>query len=72
MKLSYRERRNLYEHFHDSEIIPRHDAPAAEKAKEKETEEFKDRQLGMAIDYLKNQIAKTKSLMPKAATVQKD
>ncbi len=72
MKLSYRERRNLYEHFHDSEIIPRHDAPATDKPKEKEAEEFKDRQLGMALDYLKNQISKSKSQLPKAATVKKD
>jgi carboxyl-terminal processing protease len=72
MNLNYRERRNLYEHFHDSEIIPRHDTSAKERAKEKE-EEFKDRQLGMAIDYLKNQISKSsKSQMPKGASVKKD
>jgi C-terminal peptidase prc len=72
MKLSYRERKKLYDHFHDSEVIARRDAPAKEAAKD--TEEFKDRQLGMALDYLKNQIAKkgSKSQPPSAASVKKD
>ena len=71
MKLSYRERRQLYDHFRDSEVIARQDAPAKE-ATTKEAEDFKDRQLGMALDYLKNQIAKSgKSQSAKATTVKK-
>ena len=73
MKLSYRERQQLYNHFHDSEIIERHDRPVKEVDKDKQKEEFKDRQLGMALDYLKNQISKSpKSQLPKAASVKKD
>ena len=71
MKLSGRERRQLYDHFRDSEVIARHDAPAKETAKDEE--EFKDRQLGMALDYLKNQIAKSSKGQPtKAASAKKD
>lgn len=51
LKLSDRERDELYEHQHDSEIIARRDVPP----KEKKTE-FKDRQLEMALDYLHRQI----------------
>jgi carboxyl-terminal processing protease len=51
LKLSERERDELYEQQHDSEIIPRRDIPP----KEKKTE-FKDRQLEMALEYLRGQI----------------
>jgi C-terminal peptidase prc len=54
LKLSERERDELFEHQRDSEIIPRRDAPP----KEKKTE-FKDRQLEMALDYLRGQIKPT-------------
>ncbi len=71
MKLSYRERRQLYDHFRDSEVIARQDAPPKE-ATTKDAEDFKDRQLGMALDYLKNQIAKSsKSQTVKSTTVKK-
>ena len=51
LSLSEKERDQLYEHQRDSEIIPRRDLPP----KEKKTE-FKDRQLEMALDYLRGQI----------------
>jgi carboxyl-terminal processing protease len=51
LKLSERERDELYEHQHDSEIIPRRDLPT----KESKTE-FKDLQLDMALKYLRGQI----------------
>jgi carboxyl-terminal processing protease len=51
LKLSEREHDQLYEHQHDTEVIARRDAPA----KEKKTE-FKDRQLDMALEYLRGQI----------------
>jgi carboxyl-terminal processing protease len=54
LKLSERERDELFEHQRDSEIIPRRDAPP----KEKKTE-FKDGQLEMALDYLRGQIKTT-------------
>jgi C-terminal peptidase prc len=56
--LSERERDQLYEHQSDLEIIPRRDLPP----KEKKTD-FKDRQLEMALDYLRSQI-KTASKVP--------
>jgi carboxyl-terminal processing protease len=62
LKLSERERDQLYEHQRDSEIIVRRDLPA----KEKKTE-FQDRQLEMALEYLRSQIkvaANTKSEKP--------
>jgi hypothetical protein len=73
MKLNYKERRQLYDHFKDSEVIARRDAPPPEPGKEAPKEEqFKDRQLGMALDYLKNQIALSgKSKSAKSATVKK-
>lgn len=51
LKLSERERDDLYEHQHDSEIIPRRDLPVKEKKPE-----FKDLQLEMALKYLRGQI----------------
>ena len=51
LKLTRKERDELYEHLHDIEVIHRHDAPP-KPAKA----EFKDRQLHMAVDYLRNQI----------------
>jgi C-terminal peptidase prc len=51
LKLSPKEREELIRAQKDSEIIPRRDLPA------KETKpEFKDRQLQMALDYLRGQI----------------
>lgn len=51
VKLSAKERDELFEHQHDSEIIPRRDlAPKEAKAP------FKDRQLDKALDHLRNQI----------------
>jgi carboxyl-terminal processing protease len=55
LKLSERERDELFEHQRDSEIIARRHAPPP---KEKKTE-FKDRQLEMALDYLRGQIKTT-------------
>ena len=49
--LTDKERDQLYEHQHDAEIIPRKDLPS----KEKKTD-FKDRQLEMALEYLRGQI----------------
>ncbi len=51
LKMSERERDELYEHQHDSEIIPRRDLPA-----KKTKSEFKDLQLEMALKYLRGQI----------------
>jgi C-terminal peptidase prc len=53
LNLSEKERDDLYEHLRDAEIIVRRDAPA--KAKDVKPE-FKDRQLEMALDYLRSQI----------------
>ncbi len=51
LKLPRKERDELYEHLHDTEVIQRADAtPKPAKT------EFKDRQLQMAVDYLRNQI----------------
>jgi carboxyl-terminal processing protease len=50
--LSEKEREQLWEHQHDSEIIPRRDLP---EPKEKKAE-FKDKQLESALEYLKGQI----------------
>jgi carboxyl-terminal processing protease len=51
LKLSERERDELWEQQQDAQIIPRRDIPP----KEKKTE-FKDRQLEMALSYLRGQI----------------
>lgn len=51
LKLSERERDDLYEYQRDSEVIPRRDLPS----KEKKTE-YKDLQLEMALKYLRSQI----------------
>jgi carboxyl-terminal processing protease len=56
VKLSERERDQLYEHQRDSEIIARRDMPAKEKKPE-----FKDRQLEMALEYLRGQIKLAKN-----------
>jgi C-terminal peptidase prc len=50
--LSEKEREQLWEHQHDSEIILRHDVP---QPKEKKPE-FKDKQLESALEYLRGQI----------------
>ena len=59
LKLSERERDQLFEHQRDSEIILRRDLPT----KEKKTE-FKDRQLEMALKYLRSQIKLAKNPNP--------
>ncbi len=51
LSLSEKDREQLYEHLRDSEIIARRDLPPKEKKVE-----FKDRQLEMALDYLRGQI----------------
>jgi len=51
LNLTRAERDQLMEHQRESEIIPRRDAPAKEAKPE-----FKDRQLEMALDYLRGQI----------------
>jgi C-terminal peptidase prc len=50
VKMSEKEREQLYDHFKDSEIIQRHDSFEEKKP------EFKDRQLDKALDYLRSQI----------------
>jgi carboxyl-terminal processing protease len=60
LALSEKERDQLYEHQRDSEIIPRRDLPPKEK-----TTEFKDRQLEMALDYLRGQIKTASKVMTK-------
>jgi len=51
LKLSRKERVELEEHLRNQEVIPRRDLAAKEKKPE-----FKDRQLEMALDYLRGQI----------------
>jgi carboxyl-terminal processing protease len=51
LKLSRKERDDLFEHQRDIEIIHRHD-----KEGDKEVKDFKDRQLDMAVEYLRSQI----------------
>jgi carboxyl-terminal processing protease len=50
LELSRKERDDLHEHLRNIEIIPRRDRPAKEKT------EFKDRQLDMALKYLRDQV----------------
>src|SRR5205807_6656256 len=50
LELSRKEREDLYEHLHNTEIIPRRDRPAKPKLTE-----FKDRQLDMALNYLRSE-----------------
>ncbi len=57
MKLSRKERDDLDEHQHNLQIIPRRDRPPEVKP------EFKDKQLDMALEYLRGQI-KTASRVP--------
>src|SRR5262249_9795373 len=51
LNLTRAEREQLMKHLRDSEIIPRRDGPVKEAKPE-----FKDRQLEMAVDYLRGQI----------------
>ncbi len=51
LKLSPKERDELWRHQRDAEIIPRRDVPPKEAKPE-----FKDRQLEQALDYLRGQI----------------
>lgn len=64
LKLSIDERNKLAEFQRDQEIIQRHDAPAK---KTEETKDFKDRQLEMALDYLRGQIKTAGKVQPKKA-----
>ena len=57
VKLSPKERADLEEHQRNAEIIRRKDRPAETKA------EFKDRQLDVALEYLRSQI-KTAARLP--------
>lgn len=59
VKLSPKEREELFEHQHKLEIIPNREL----KPKEAPKEEFKDRQLEMALTYLRGQI-KTAAQVP--------
>lgn len=52
MKYSVKESEQLADHQHELEVIPRRDLPPAKEKKP----EFKDRQLQMALDYLRSQI----------------
>jgi C-terminal peptidase prc len=61
LKLDRKERFELSEHLRDREIIPRRDGPPKSAADAKPA--FKDRQLEMALDYLRSQI-KTASRVP--------
>jgi carboxyl-terminal processing protease len=54
IKLDPKERFDLDVHLRDREIIPRRDAPPKDPKDVKP--EFKDRQLGAALDYLRDQI----------------
>jgi carboxyl-terminal processing protease len=49
LKLTPKEREDLAEYHHDTEVIQRKDRPAVKK-------DFKDRQLEAALDYLRGQI----------------
>jgi C-terminal peptidase prc len=60
--LSEKEREQLQEHLHDSEIIARRDLPPKEKKVE-----FKDRQLEMALGYLRGQIRTAAKATPRRA-----
>jgi C-terminal peptidase prc len=51
LKLDSAERRQLDEHLHNHEVIPRRDVPPKEVKSE-----FKDRQLDMALEYIRAQI----------------
>jgi len=62
LNLSDKDRDQLYEYQHDSEIIPRRDI----KPKEKKTD-FKDKQLEMALEYLRSQIRTTAKAPAKRA-----
>ena len=53
LKLSRKEREDLAEHLRNTEIIARKDG----KAPAKEKTEFKDRQLDMALKYLRSEVA---------------
>ena len=50
LELSRKEREDLAEHLRNTEIIPRRDRPAKEKA------EFKDRQLDLALKFLRDEV----------------
>jgi C-terminal peptidase prc len=53
VKLSEKERGELFDHLRDNEVIPRRDAPVKEKEAKAE---FKDQQLEEAVEYLDGQI----------------
>jgi C-terminal peptidase prc len=63
LNLTEHDREQLYEHLRDAEIIPRRDAPPPKVKKP----DFKDRQLEMAIDYLREQIRTADKVTSKRA-----
>lgn len=79
LKLSPRERGVLDEHLQDMEIIPRRDAADKETVAEAgiakppdrsakgAVKEYKDKQLDMALEYLRNQIKLAAKVSPKKA-----
>jgi carboxyl-terminal processing protease len=62
LKLSEKEREQLYDHLHEAEIIQGRDI----QAKEKKTQ-FKDRQLEKALEYLRGQIKTAAKVTAKKA-----
>jgi carboxyl-terminal processing protease len=56
LKLDRAEKDELFERLYNWQVIPRRDLPA----KKDEKKEFKDRQLEMALDYLRGQIKVTR------------
>jgi carboxyl-terminal processing protease len=74
LKITGSERRDLITAFDKSQIIPRRDLPpkpATDKDQAATKPGFQDRQLGMALDYLKTQISKTaKSQETKSASAK--
>ncbi len=59
LKLDRAEKDQLFEHIYNSGNIPRRDLPPKETPKV--DKEFKDKQLEMAVDYLRGQIKVTRS-----------
>jgi carboxyl-terminal processing protease len=57
LKLERAEKDELFERLYNWQVIPRRDQPA----KKEEKKEFKDRQLEMALDYLRGQIKVTRN-----------
>lgn len=56
VKLDNKERFDLNDHLRQREVIPRRDGPQKEPSKADSKPEFKDRQLEVALEYLRSQI----------------